>query len=115
MIKAVQRWARENRENIRDLVTMLLALALVIIIVTTVSLSVQVQRRNDAINRIDHASQEAQRASSLVAAYVRQLQSDAAARGDDGASNAAIAAGLQTIQEINTKLEAIKQQLEDNK
>lgn len=117
-MSTVRMWANRNRENIRDWLNVGLTFLLVVVLVIVISLSVLVQRRNTTINRIDHASKVTQQASEEVATFVRELkaqqQTDAETRGEQGASNEAIAAGLATIQNMEAQLQELIALVKEN-
>jgi hypothetical protein len=83
----------------------MLALILLIVLVCTVAVSFQIQKRTNAIDRIEQAATEAEAASEEVRDYVRQLRANVDDnREQAGAGDAAIASALVNISEIEALL-----------
>lgn len=103
---AIKRIVRS--EGFRDYVSIILAMLMIVLVCVVLALSIQTQRRNHAINKISHASEQAEAASEEVRDFVRDIKAQTNERNNNtGASDAAIAEGLANIKQIQITLDEL--------
>jgi cytochrome oxidase assembly protein ShyY1 len=92
--------ARAARDwSLRALVFVTAVLVIVVVVMT-----IQVQRRNNNIAKIDHATAEIQ-------TIVNEFKTAATAQQSNSVDSQAVAHGLVTIEQIYAKIEALEEDL----